>query len=285
MPIEVAGSAGFCMGVNRAVSTALTVSQDARAQGTQAFTLGELIHNPAVIAALEKEGVKPVRSPEEAHGAILIIRSHGTDPRTLRRCHQSASEVIDCTCPFVQHVHRLVEAHSSNGSPVIILGDANHPEVAGIVGWCSGPSYVISDARQIDDLPRDLNNMLLVSQTTYPPAQFSAMLPLLLSRYPGLRYENTICKATQTRQAEAEALARRSDIMVVVGGKHSANTLKLAQTCRALCPRTYLVESAQELRDIAFDPVFERVGITAGASTPAWSLKEVVDFMNDKELN
>ena len=285
MPVEVAGSAGFCMGVSRAVSTALTVSRDARAQGTQAFTLGELIHNPAVIAALEKEGVKPVRSPEEAHGAILIIRSHGTDPHTLRRCHQNASEVIDCTCPFVQHVHRLVEAHSSDGSPVIILGDANHPEVAGIVGWCSGPSYVISDTRQIDDLPRGLNNTLLVSQTTYPPAQFSAMLPLLLSRYPGLRYENTICKATQTRQAEAEALAKRSDIMVVVGGKHSANTLKLAQTCRALCPRTYLVESAQELRDIAFDPVFEKVGITAGASTPAWSLKEVVDFMNDKELN
>ncbi|MGI6725191.1 MAG: bifunctional 4-hydroxy-3-methylbut-2-enyl diphosphate reductase/30S ribosomal protein S1 [Christensenellales bacterium] len=285
MPVEVAGNAGFCMGVKRAVSTALTIARQARVQGIQTFTLGELIHNPVVIAALEKEGIKPVRSPEDAHGAILIIRSHGTDPHTLMRCHQSASKVVDCTCPFVQHVHRLVEAHSSDGSPVIILGDKNHPEIVGIIGWCSGSSYVISDAWQIDHLPKDMKGALLVSQTTFSPAQFSAMLPLLLSRYPGLRYKNTICKATETRQAEAEALAKRSEMMVVVGGKHSANTRKLAQTCRTLCPRTYLVESAQELREIVFDPVYERIGITAGASTPVWSLKEVVDFMNDKELN
>ena len=284
MPIQIAKSAGFCMGVNRAVKTALEVADKAKADGDFAFSLGELIHNPTVVLTLKEQGLTPVSSPEEAKDGILVIRSHGTSPDLIAQCRLNAKKVVDCTCPFVHHVHMLVEEHSKNGSPVIILGDPDHPEIKGIVGWCSGEHYVIHHAEQIDELPESAGGALLVSQTTFPPSAWDTLLPKLIARFPGLRYENTICKATNVRQAEAEALAKTSDKMIVVGGKQSANTRKLAETCQKWCPRTYLVEHAGQLDAIELDPANEMIGITAGASTPAWSLKEVVDYMNDKEL-
>jgi len=273
------------MGVNRAVNTALDVAKTASQQGTKAYSLGELIHNPAVVDMLAKEGLQPVSNPEEVQGGTLVIRSHGASPKLIEEAAAHADKIVDCTCPFVHHVHRLVEQHSQDGAPVIILGDPEHPEIKGIIGWCRGETFVIQQEKQVNDLPDSAQDTLLVSQTTFPPPLFDRLLNALLARFPSLRYENTICKATSIRQAEAEALAKVSDVMIVIGGKHSANTRKLAETCATWCPRTYLVEGVDQLRGLAFDPVHENIGITAGASTPAWSLKEVVDFMNDKELN
>jgi len=273
------------MGVSRAVTTALEVARDAKTKGIRAVSLGELIHNPAAVAALAQEGLTPIQDPTDAEGAILVIRSHGATPDTIAACRQSAVHLVDCTCPFVHHVHRLVSRHSQDGKPVIILGDPNHPEIIGIVGWCAGPSYIIQDVSQLDSLPAQLPGALLVSQTTFPPSAYDELLPALMARYGDLQHENTICQATSVRQAEAEELARQSDRMIVVGGLHSANTRKLAETCRKWCPQTHLVEKAADLVHYRMNPAEERIGITAGASTPAWSLKEVVDFMNDMELN
>lgn len=284
MPIQVARSAGFCMGVSRAVDTALKATQEASSAGKQAFSLGELIHNPAVVKSLRDQGLVPVEQPEDAKGGVLVIRSHGASPEMIAECRLYAEKVVDCTCPFVHHVHMLVEKHSRDGSPVIILGDPGHPEVKGIVGWCAGSCHVIQEPEQIEGLPDSLDKVLLVSQTTFPPRSFEEMLPRLKARYPGLRHENTICGATGIRQAEAEELARQSDIMIVLGGRQSANTRKLAETCRRWCPETHLIETVGELKAFPLDPRNQRIGITAGASTPAWSLKEVVDFMNDMEL-
>lgn len=284
MPIRVAKSAGFCMGVNRAVNTALKAAEDAKNREIKAYSLGELIHNPSVVQALKDKGLSPVSSPKDAKDGVLVIRSHGVSREVLEQSRAQSAETVDCTCPFVSRVHKVVNKHSQDGSPVMILGDKEHPEIKGIIGWCQGDTYVVQKEEDIASLPETLKNPLLVSQTTFPPSAFDDLLLKLQERYPGLAYENTICKATSERQEEAEELAKTSDKMIVIGGKHSANTRKLAETCRKYCKDTYLVENLEELRLLDLNPAIEMIGITAGASTPAWSLKEVVDFMNDKEL-
>lgn len=283
MPVQVASHAGFCMGVSRAVSQALNAVQLANSRGMKAFSLGDLIHNPAVVRSLADQGLTAVQSPEEANGGILIIRSHGTSPEIIAECKVYAEKIVDCTCPFVHHVHQLVHDFSSNGAPVIILGDPEHPEVRGILGWCQGKHYVLQAASQVAELPQTVAVALVVSQTTLPPPTWSAMTGALQARFPGLTLRNTICQATSTRQAEAESLARIADRMIIIGGKESANTRKLAETCRKWCPETYLIQDAEELANYPLDPVHEMIGITAGASTPAWLLKEVVNRMNDME--
>jgi len=283
MPIRIAANAGFCMGVSRAVSQALEAVRQAKAEGLQAFSLGELIHNPAVVASLREQGLEPVDSPEAAAGGVLVIRSHGVSQDVIAQCRLHAEKTVDCTCPFVHHVHRLVHDFSREGAPVIILGNPLHPEIRGIVGWCQGDKHVVQDEADVAALPESAGNALVVSQTTLSPATSQALTAALGKRFPGLTFESTICRATSDRQTEAEELARQADRMIVVGGRDSANTQKLAETCRRYCPETYLIQDAAELDRYPMDPARELIGITAGASTPAWSLKEVVDRMNDME--
>ena len=285
MPIQVASHAGFCSGVNRAVACAHQAAEEAKTLGVPCYSLGEVIHNPAVVASLQAQGLNAVDSPEEAGGGLLVIRSHGVGPQVLERARKAAQKTVDCTCAFVHHVQQLVHASSSDGRPVILLGDAGHPEVIGILGWCQSESFVIESEAQADQLPDRCAEALVVSQTTFPPTRWEALTRHLLSRFPNLRLRKTICQATARRQSEAEELSKRADKMIVVGGRKSANTRKLAETCRKWCPDTFLVEDASELSQHQFNPARELIGITAGASTPAWSLKEVVDKMYDMELN
>ena len=285
MPIEVARHAGFCMGVNHAVACAEQAAEEAKSLGIPCYSLGELIHNPAVVASLKAKGLVAVNTPEEAAGGLLVIRSHGVGPDVRKSAEEIAEKTVDCTCAFVHHVQQLVHASSSDGRPVIILGDAKHPEVIGIVGWCQGESYVVEDETQADQLPEICQEALVVSQTTFPPSRWESLTRHLLARFPGLRLKKTICQATGQRQTEAETLAKKADKMIVVGGRQSANTRKLADTCRKWCKDTFLVEDASELPLHLLNPARELIGITAGASTPAWSLKEVVDKMHDMELN
>ncbi len=285
MPIQVAKHAGFCMGVSRAINQAAETAQQAKDQGFPAYSLGELIHNSEVVRSLKDKGLNPVKTPKEAQGGFLVIRSHGVSPDILDESRHYAEKVVDCTCIFVHHVHRLVSDFSQNGAPVIILGDPDHPEVIGIRGWCRGEHYVIHHASQIPELPESAADAMVVSQTTFPPSSWGELTEALLNRFPRLHLCNTVCRTTSLRQAEAEVLAKASDRMIVVGSRHSANTQKLFETCRKWCSETYLVDSAADLSGYPMDPAKEMIGITAGASTPAWSLKEVVDFMNDLELN
>ena len=285
MPIQVAAHAGFCTGVSRAINQAAKVAQQAREEGFKAYSLGELIHNSGVVQSLKDQGLMPVNTPQEAKGGYLVIRSHGVSPEIIEECRLISEKVVDCTCIFVHHVHQLVLEFSQDGAPVIILGDPNHPEVMGIRGWCHGEHYVIHHASQIAQLPETASEALVVSQTTFPPSSWKELKEALENRFPRLHFKNTICRTTSLRQAEAEVLAKASDRMVVVGSKQSANTQKLVETCRKWCPETYLVDGVADLAGYPMNPAKEMIGITAGASTPAWSLKEVVDFMNDLELN
>ena len=242
MAYEIAAHAGFCMGVRRAVEVALRVAEE----GKPSCTLGELIHNPEVVEMLRARGVPPIASAEQASGRQVLIRSHGVAPQVLETLHRCGAQVLDLTCPFVDKLHRIVEAESGPECPVILLGEKEHPEVQGTAGWARGPVYVLSQEDELDTLP-PMDQALVVAQTTFPPARWEAMTQRLAARIPGAKLRYTICSATQTRQREAEELARRADAMIVVGGRHSANTRKLYDTCKRLCERTILVERAAEI--------------------------------------
>ena len=283
MPIIVAKHAGFCMGVQKAVERTMQAANEAAESALDCYTLGELIHNPAVVSRLEKRGIKAVSAPEEARGALLILRSHGVSPALEEMARQHAARVVDCTCPFVRHLHKAVSDFSKDGAPVILIGDPRHPEVIGTSGWCRGKVYVLSREEEIDSLGEDADKALLVAQTTFPPQDFERLSARIKERFPGIKVNNTICNATFQRQKEAAELAATVDCMVVVGGRNSANTLKLYETCRQHCKHTYLVESAKELPEHLKINSQQRIGVTAGASTPDWSLKEVIDSMNDME--
>ena len=278
MPLEITAHAGFCMGVSRAVKSAL----DAAGAGKQLCTLGELIHNPQVVEILKEKGAPSIDAISEAGGRTVLIRSHGVTPDTLQTLRGMGSDVIDCTCPFVDKLHHVVKAYSADGKPVILVGQPDHPEVAGTAGWCNGPVFILKDESQVQTLP-PMQEALAVVQTTFPPEKWEMIASLLKQRIPGIMVKDTICPETRYRQKEARELAARADAMIVVGGPNSANTKKLFETCKELCPRTILVERAADIPPGFADIHSDLIGITAGASTPDWSLKEVVTRMIDKE--
>lgn len=279
MPLEIAAHAGFCMGVRRAVQAA----EKAACDGVPTCTLGEIIHNPQVVEALKERGISSVDSPEEAQGRRVLIRSHGVAPDVLSVLEEQGCDVLDLTCPFVARLHKIVAEASGNGLPVIMTGERDHPEVMGTSGWASGAVYVVATPEEAEALPQ-MDRAMLCSQTTFPPDRWKAIADVLRSRIPGLEEQCTICSATEIRQREARDLAARSDAMIVVGGRKSANTRKLYATCKALCARTILVERAAEIPPAFANKNSDYIGITAGASTPDGSLKEVVTHMTEQNV-
>ena len=278
MTVEVASHAGFCMGVSRAVEAAEKAALD----GIPSCTLGELIHNPSVVKELSRKGLAPISKPEEAEGRRVLIRSHGVSPLVIEQLQDLGCEVMDLTCPFVDRMHRIVSDGSKDGTPVILVGEREHPEVRGTAGWANGDVFVVATPEEADALP-ELERALAVSQTTFPPERWETVLSALKKRVEKLESHCTICSATAVRQKEAIELSERSDRMIVVGGRNSANTQKLYEICRARCPETILVERAAEIPPAFANTDPGMIGITAGASTPAESLKEVVTRMSELE--
>ena len=278
MRVVIAEHAGFCYGVRAAVEKAFSVAREG-----PCWTLGSLIHNREVLARLEAAGVHVLEDPGSLAGGTVIIRSHGAAPETLKEFERRGVRIVDATCPNVARVHRLVREYSQGGKAVIIAGRAEHPEVKATAGWCQGPVYVVDsaeEAERIDHLP----GALVVAQTTLTQAKWDAIVQALVGRVDALRVENTICAATAQRQREAERLCQEADVVLVVGGRESANTLALYETCRARCKRVFFLESAADLpREGIF--ASDYIAIAAGASTPDWSLKEVATRMNDMEQN
>ncbi len=281
MPLEIAAHAGFCMGVKRAVEAAMEAAAQADGQAVGICTLGELIHNPEVVKRLAEQGIPPIDSVAEARGRKVLIRSHGVSPDVIESLHQAGSEVLDLTCPFVDRLHRIVAAESRDGTPVILVGEKDHPEVIGTAGWANGPVYVVASVGEAHALPK-LDRAFACAQTTFPPDKWRQILLVLREKVGQLGEHCTICSATETRQREARELAARADAMIVVGGRKSANTQKLYAACLALCPRTILVERAAEIPPRFANIETQHIGITAGASTPDDSLKEVVTHMNEE---
>ncbi|HRX09493.1 MAG TPA: 4-hydroxy-3-methylbut-2-enyl diphosphate reductase, partial [Candidatus Limiplasma sp.] len=278
MPIRTAKYAGFCMGVQRAVDEAMKASE----QYGSIVTIGELVHNPQVIELLETKGVKAVDTAAEASGQTAVIRSHGVAPAVYEELETEGCVTLDLTCPFVRRQHEIVSRYSHDGKTVILAGQPDHPEVIGTIGWCRGRVYTVASAQEAEALP-EMDEALLAAQTTFPPERWASILPVIQRKVKHLTVEDTICTATAQRQDEARKLAAEVDAMLVLGGKKSANTQKLYETCKAICPRILLIESADDIPADFADIHSEIIGITTGASTPDWLLKEVVTRMTDNE--
>ena len=282
MPYAIARYAGYCAGVRKAMETAFQAAQEAREKGIPCSSMGELIHNPEAVETLRKEGVHPVARVEDAPDGMILLRSHGVSPEIEEKCRERGLLVRDCTCTFVSALHKIVQKSGEEGIPVVLIGAPDHPEVQGTAGWCKGECFIVQDEAGVEMLP-PMEKALAVAQTTFPPGEWEKIIALLKEKIPHLKAECTICPATQKRQAEAKALAKEVDAMVVVGGKNSANTRKLYELCRSICPRTCLVERAADIPPHFANIHTEYIGIAAGASTPDWSFKEVVTRMNDME--
>ncbi len=275
MNIQVAKSAGFCFGVNRAV----TMVHDLLESGKKVYTLGPIIHNPQTLAELEARGVQVVSSPDEVpKNGTIVIRSHGIPRAVFDRIQALGLDYADATCPFVEKIHSIVS--KANGETVLIAGDAAHPEVQGIKGHCTGKSYVFRNAEELINIHFGNNEpVCVVAQTTFSVAEWENCLKIIKRVYTNATIFDTICNATAKRQSESELLSQKCDAMIVIGGRQSSNTAKLRDVCAKNCA-TYLIESADELPLSAFRKA-ECIGITAGASTPASIIKEVLDTMSE----
>ncbi len=282
MKIQTADSAGFCFGVARAVK----MVRDEAAAGRTVCTLGPIIHNRHVVEELAAQGVTTADTPEDCPpGATVVIRSHGVAPGVIRRLEDRGLRVLDATCPYVAKIHRIVSAQPP-GVTVLVAGDPAHPEVEAIVGHCTAPCYVVEDedkAEKLLDKWGDLSkrHFVLVAQTTFLTSRWHKIIISLKKRCTNLEIFDTICKATEKRQAAALSLSKQADVMVVIGGRHSSNTTKLLDICQEQCP-SVLVEDAGDLAGhYALLSRASLVGITAGASTPVCIIKEVQRSMSN----
>ena len=281
MNVTVAKSAGFCFGVSRAVE----LVEHSAGQGGRTLTLGPIIHNRHVVERFEKMGVRVIEQPEDASaGDTVIIRSHGVSRDVYKRLEAQGATIIDATCPFVKRIHKIVSQAEQEGKLPIIIGTPTHPEVEGIAGWCTR-CKVFADAESLENwvreetIPADLP-VCMVSQTTSTEFLWKKCVQFAKKQFTYLQTFDTICRATECRQREASELRQRCGAMVVVGDLKSSNTGRLAMICREHCDKVFLVDNASELNLDDFCGVSD-VGITAGASTPAWIIKEVNKTMSE----
>ncbi|MDR1002597.1 MAG: 4-hydroxy-3-methylbut-2-enyl diphosphate reductase [Oscillospiraceae bacterium] len=274
--IHLAKTAGFCFGVNRAVEMVNALIE----KGEKTYTLGPIIHNPQVVDDLERKGVLAVDTPADViSGGVLVIRSHGVPQSVYDELNEKEIRFVDATCPFVAKIHKIVSEASGRGEAVLIAGDAKHPEVLGIRGHCSGSSFVFSDSNELDEILKnnpDLckKSLCVVAQTTYNSQMWQKYVKNIKKVCTSAIIFDTICSATMSRQQEAAELSEICDLMLVIGGRKSSNTAKLLQICNGDCSK-FLIESAAEVPIEAVRNARE-IGITAGASTPADVIKEVV---------
>jgi len=268
--VKVAKTAGFCWGVKRAMDIAMETSKETDGP---VYTHGPLIHNPQVIETLEGKRVFALADASTLESGTVIIRTHGVTPQVRKQLKERGLVINDATCPLVAKVQGIIKKHANKGYHTIIIGDKGHAEVVGLLGYAAGRGHVISSAEEVESLP-PMDKVCVVAQTTCEVQKYGGIVDAIRRKYPSLVVENTICDATEERQAEVIKLAKEVDAMVVVGGKSSANTARLASIASEAGAATFLVETEAELDEEKIAS-FGRVGITAGASTPAWMIERV----------
>ncbi|MCQ2471324.1 MAG: bifunctional 4-hydroxy-3-methylbut-2-enyl diphosphate reductase/30S ribosomal protein S1 [Clostridia bacterium] len=279
--IILAKTAGFCFGVNRAVDMLYKMVDD----GEKVCTLGPIIHNPQVISDLESKGVMIIDSPEKLpKDTKLVLRTHGVERNILDFLDNAKMDYCDATCPFVKKIHRIVKENSDENTAVFVAGDKNHPEVKGIMSYCSGEIFTFINSDELEEItqnPSDLTKkkIICVAQTTFSIKEWEICIKKIKKHYTNAIIFDTICNATNERQSEALKLSGQCDAMIIIGGRQSSNTAKLKAVCEGNCP-TYLIETAKELSEIDLSG-FSRIGVTAGASTPAGIIKEVLTTMSE----
>ncbi|MDO4965904.1 MAG: 4-hydroxy-3-methylbut-2-enyl diphosphate reductase [Lachnospiraceae bacterium] len=280
MEVTVAKSAGFCFGVKRAVETVY----DQVSKGGIIYTYGPIIHNEEVVKDLECKGVKVINSIDEISNlneGTVIIRSHGVEKDVYDFIEKKGLSIVDATCPFVKKIHNIVSEESAKGVQVVVIGNAKHPEVMGIIGWCSKnkPAIVIEthdEALQFSNENGD--KICIVSQTTFNLQKFQELVEIFRKKGYDINVVNTICNATEVRQTEAKDLSGKSDAVIVIGGKTSSNTQKLYEICRRECENTQYIQTLNDLDVQSLNEV-KKVGITAGASTPNNIIEEVQNYV------
>jgi 4-hydroxy-3-methylbut-2-enyl diphosphate reductase len=274
MDVKIAQTAGFCWGVRRTVDQVMAVADQARGP---VVTLGPIIHNPQAVARMREKGVGTVNAVSEvAEGTTVVVRTHGAVQSELEAAKARGLEVVDGTCPYVKYPQAMAQRLSKEGYHLVIVGDANHAEVKGVVSYAVGPCTVVKPGGPIPEI-KD-KKVAVVAQTTCIGADFERVVGALALRHKEVRAVNTICGDTEERQADARNLAAEVDAVVVVGGKNSANTRHLAEICREIQPRTWHVETEAELQPEWFTGC-RLVGLSAGASTPDWVVEGVAGWL------
>jgi 4-hydroxy-3-methylbut-2-enyl diphosphate reductase len=271
MDVILAKQAGFCFGVKRATQMAF----EAADKGVSTFTLGPIIHSPQVVQKLEEMGVRVRNDLAGLESGTIILRSHGVAAEELEDAIQKKLEIVDATCPFVKKAQEHVKSLSQAGYDVVVVGDADHPEVQGIVSYAKGKVYVVGSGEEAAKLPR-MGKIGVVAQTTQSFENLANVVHECLMKGGEIRVFHTICDATAVRQEEAKELAKQVDCMIIIGGYNSANTKRLAKVSAELQPRTHHIETAGQLNPEWFKGV-GKAGVTAGASTPKWLIDEVVE--------
>ena len=283
MSITVAQSAGLCFGVSRAIR----MVEELLDEGKQVCTLGPIIHNPQKVAEFEQRGVRIVAEPAQvSEKEVLVIRAHGIPSATEEAIRALHLNYRNATCPFVIKIHQIVLQHSEIGDIILIAGDKNHPEVRGIIGHCHSECHTFRNSDELVQLLEKFpylkeKSLCAVAQTTFDGSEWKKSLKKLQKLCTNAKFFDTICNATSLRQSEAAILASQSDLMLVIGGRHSSNTNKLFHICKSRCEETYLIESADEL-PLSRVRGHSQIGVTAGASTPASIIKEVLDTMTEE---
>lgn len=281
MKVELAKSAGFCFGVEKAVNT---VYEEAKKGNDIVYTLGPIIHNEEVVKDMKKRGVEAVKIEDLASlpKGTVIIRSHGVSREIFNFVKRSGHRVVDATCPFVKKIHAIVSVQSGKGKTVVIIGNPEHPEVMGIRGWGDENTYAVENIEQFINLElKKDEEIIIVAQTTFNHKKFQEIIDKISILGYDVRCFNTICNATQERQAEAKKIASNVDAMIVIGDKKSSNTGKLVEICQEECRNTVFI---QTLEDLDYDALLsvDSVGITAGASTPKHIIEEVQNIVRSK---
>jgi 4-hydroxy-3-methylbut-2-enyl diphosphate reductase len=270
----LASTAGFCIGVKRALEMVLKAINENQ---PRIYTYGPLIHNPQVLQLLRERGITILKPGEDVPPGLIVIRAHGIPPQERRLLEQGGGRIIDATCPRVAKVQAIIRRWAAKGYATLIVGDADHPEVRGLMGYTEARGYVVSTAQDVAALP-DLGELIVVAQTTQSKCQFDARVGEIAARFPQAQIFNTICDATASRQAEVQELSRQAEALVVVGGRNSGNTQRLVEISRGTGVPTYLVETEQDL-DLVEMCRYQTVGVTAGASTPHWLIGNVVNTL------
>jgi (E)-4-hydroxy-3-methyl-but-2-enyl pyrophosphate reductase len=277
MQVLLANEYGFCFGVERAVD----MVEEAVAAGETVRTLGPLIHNEQEMQRLAHEGVFTVDTPVQiTRGETAVIRAHGVTPQVQRDLEEKAGKVVDATCPFVTRVQKLAARAAAADRHVIIVGAPDHPEMIGVKGYAPDHSFIVRDESEVADLPR-LRNPMVVSQTTIKAQSFFDTAEAVRAKTDdNVEIINTICSATRDRQDAARALSNMVDAFYIIGGRHSSNSVKLLNVCKENCEKSFLIETEAEIDPNDLIGV-QKVGVTAGASTPEWLIEKVVKFIED----
>lgn len=280
--ILIAKSAGFCPGVKRAIECVLELEK----QGHRPiYTVGPLIHNKQVTDSLEAKGIRAIEDLSEAtdKNGVLVIRAHGITPAFQKEIMSLGMQVVDATCPLVKKVHNVIEEYAKQGYDTIIVGDSKHAEVIGLMGYTQNKGIVVGNIEEAQNLPR-FEKVNVVSQTTQKEETFLQIAEIIRQKAKICNISNTICHPTKQRQTETTKCAKDADLVVVVGGHHSANTARLAKLCSDLCKNVIHVETSAEI-DSKIITNSKKIFITAGASTPIWLVEEIADYIKKLREN